>query len=335
MGATLQPRPAAPFVFRWIQEDAPGPRWVELFERAWPSYRRWFRRDGDVRPDLDTCARELATHMPELVPIWEQLRELTAGDPEAARMLSLYNPTPYVTGCSQAVWTRNDQPLLVRNYDFHRSACEGVFLHSCWTGTRTLVASDCLWGVLDGMNEHGLVVSLAFGGRREVGPGFGIPLILRYVLETCATVAQAVAVFERVPSHMSYNISLLEASGAHAMVAVAPDRWTSTLPLEVATNHQPGTKWSNYDRFTKSAEREEHLQGLVANPRMNRTGFVQAFLKPPLYNTRYDRAFGTIYTAAYDPRRLQASFHWPTARVDQSIDTFTPGVQKVVLRVRT
>jgi predicted choloylglycine hydrolase len=27
------------------------------------------------------------------------------------------------------------------------------------------------------VNERGLVVSLAFGGRREVGDGFGIPLI--------------------------------------------------------------------------------------------------------------------------------------------------------------
>lgn len=334
MGASLPSRPAPPFVFRWIQEDAPGPHWIELFERAWPSYRKWFRRDGDVRPELATCAQQLGYHMPELVPIWQRLQELTEANPEAARMLSLYNPTPYVTGCSQAIWTR-DEPLLVRNYDFHRGACEGVFLHSNWTGTRTLVASDCLWGVLDGMNEHGLVVSLAFGGRREVGPGFGIPLILRYVLETCATVAQAIAVLERVPSHMSYNISLLQASGEYALVAVAPDRPTSTLSHDVATNHQPGTKWSKYDRFTKSAEREEHLQNLVADPNLNRSDFVQAFLSPPLYNTRYDRAFGTIYTVAYDPGKLTASFLWPEVRVEQSLTHFTPGKQRVVLRVRT
>jgi len=35
--------------------------------------------------------------------------------------------------------------------------------------------SDCLWGLLDGVNGDGLCASLTFGGRRIVGVGFGIP----------------------------------------------------------------------------------------------------------------------------------------------------------------
>lgn len=330
MGGSIPRRPAAPFVFRWVQEAAPGPQWLELFQRTWPSYKRWFRRAEVEHPDLEACAVALATHMPELLPTWQRLQELTQGDPEVARMLSLFEPTPYVTGCSQAIWTR-DEPLLVRNYDYHRHGCEGLFLHSNWSGTRTLVASDCLWGVLDGVNDHGLVVSLAFGGRREVGSGFGIPLILRYVLETCASVDQAIQVFERVPSHMSYNISLLQASGEHALVAVAPDRSTSTLERDVATNHQPGRKWSRYDVFTRSAEREKHLQKLLADPSLKRADLLQAFLEAPLYNTRYERAFGTIYTSAYDPVQLQASFLWPGMRVDQGLDDFSPGTRSIDL----
>ena len=38
------------------------------------------------------------------------------------------------------------------------------------------------------MNDAGLAVSLTFGGRRALGTGFGIPLVVRYLLETCATV---------------------------------------------------------------------------------------------------------------------------------------------------
>ena len=45
--------------------------------------------------------------------------------------------------------------------------------------------SDCLWGLLDGVNDAGLAVSLTFGGRRDVGDGFAIPLVVRYLLETC------------------------------------------------------------------------------------------------------------------------------------------------------
>ncbi len=52
--------------------------------------------------------------------------------------------------------------------------------------------SDCTWGLLDGMNADGLSASLAFGGRKISGDGFGIPLVIRYLLETASTVDEAV-----------------------------------------------------------------------------------------------------------------------------------------------
>lgn len=322
MGGSKRPRPAIPIRFRWVREDEPGKAWKALFDRAWPSYRKWFLREGDrARPTLRASRAALREHMPELVPTWERLIDCAGGGRQVARLLSLYCPTPYVTGCSQAVWTRGT-PLLVRNYDFHPSAHEGFFLYSAWRGTRTIVASDCLWGVLDGMNEHGLVVSLAFGGRREVGEGFGIPLILRYVLETCSTLAEARDVLKRVPSHMSYNVSLLDASGEHAVAVVAPDRAVKILSSAVATNHQHGTKWTRYDQFTCSADRERHLESLVENPRVTAEGFTMRFLRAPLYSTRWERAFGTLYTSAYRPVERTVQFLWPGESVEQSFDDF-------------
>lgn len=324
MGNSTQPRPTIPFRFHWLQESTPGTTWSELFERTWASYSRWFLRDGDdERPDLAQCREQLDRHMPELLPIWEQLVELTGGNPQAARMLSLYRPTPYVSGCSQAVWSRGE-PMLVRNYDYHPGACEGIFLHSAWSGTPTLVASDCLWGVLDGVNDHGLVVSLAFGGRREVGDGFGIPLILRYIMETCRTSVEAAAVLERVPSHMSYNVSILDTSGESIVAAVAPDRSTSIAHEDVATNHQRAVEWSKYDKFTRSAERERYLCDLLDDPDLSADSFARKFLRPPLYHTRYDRAFGTLYTAVYRPLERSVRYLWPVHSVEQSIDSFEP-----------
>jgi len=331
MGGSARPRPAFPLEFRWLSELEPGPVWAELFHRTWPAYEKWFSSAGDdQRPDLETSREQLDHHMPQLLAVWERLVELTDGDDRAARMLSLYRPTPYVTGCSQAVWSRGE-PVLVRNYDYHPKACEGTFLLSAWTGTRTLVASDCLWGVLDGLNEHGLVVSLAFGGRREVGDGFGIPLILRYVLETCASTAEGCAVLERVPSHMSYNVSLLDSSGERAVAAVAPDRSSSILHTDIATNHQQGRKWSRYDEFTRTAEREQTLAGLLARPDLSADEFAQCFLRPPLYNTRYERAFGTLYTSVYRPVSGNVSYLWPSGRVEQSIEGFEP--QELAVRL--
>lgn len=332
MGGSPPRRAPIPLAFRWVREEQPGPVWAALFERTWPAYEKWFLKEGDERrPDLATCSEQLERHMPELVPIWKHLVELTGGNALAARMLSLYRPTPYLIGCSQAVWSHGE-PVLVRNYDYHPGACEATFLHSAWTAARTLVSSDCLWGVLDGVNDHGLVVSLAFGGRREVGDGFGIPLILRYVLETCRTVYDAAGVLGRVPSHMSYNVSLLDATGERSVVSVAPDRSTSIVRAEVATNHQRGVEWSRYDRFTRSAERERYLEEIVADPELTPDDFAERFLRPPLYNTRYDRAFGTLYTSVYRPRSASVRYLWPGDRVEQSIEAFEERELLVQLR---
>ncbi len=85
-----------------------------------------------------------------------------------------------------------------------------------------LGTSDMLWGLLDGMNEDGLAVSLTFGGRPDVGEGFGIPIVLRYVLETCATVPQAISALRRIPVSQSYNVALVDGAGDHATVFVTP-----------------------------------------------------------------------------------------------------------------
>lgn len=308
--------------FRWVREDRPGARWAALFERAWPSYSEWFLAEGDgARPDLATCRRELVACMPELVGLWERLTELAGGSEQAARMLSLYRPTPYLAGCSQAVRTASG-PLLVRNYDYHPGACEATVLLTEWTGTRVLAASDCLWGVLDGMNEHGLVVALSFGGRRVVGKGFGIPLVLRYILETCARASEAAAVLRRIPSHMAYNVSVLDAQGDYLVAYLAPDRETSIVREAVATNHQREVEWSQYDEFTRSAERERFLNERVDDPSLADDDFVGSFLRFPLYATEWERAWGTLYTAVYRPRERRATFLWPHGRVEQSLDDF-------------
>ena len=130
-----------------------------------------------------------------------------------ARFLALYRPPAYLTGCSQVVWP-GEEPMLVRNYDYSPALCEGLILLSRWNGRAVLAMVDCLWGVLDGINDAGLAVSLTFGGRKVVGDGFGIPIVLRYILEFCDTAEQAGEVHaSRVPVHMSYNVTAVDRRG--------------------------------------------------------------------------------------------------------------------------
>jgi predicted choloylglycine hydrolase len=110
--------------------------------------------------------------MPEIVPLYEALCEQAGGGDHRARFLSFYCPPPYLSGCSQAIWP-GAEPVLVRNYDYSPGAFDALLLRTGWQGRAVMGVSDGLWGLVDGINDAGLAVSLTFGGRRVVGDGFG------------------------------------------------------------------------------------------------------------------------------------------------------------------
>ncbi len=309
--------------FRALSEPTPGEATKDRFLRYWPAYRQWFLRQGDgARPGFLTCRNALARYMPELVPTWEKLVALAGEGDQQARLLSLYRPSPYLSGCSQAVYS-GDESLLVRNYDYHPRHCEAVILQTAWHGTKVIGQSDTLWGLLDGINEHGLSVSLAFGGRRVVGDGFGIPLVLRYVLEFSNTADEALAVLRRVPSHMAYNVHVLDAQRVYYNVHVSPDRDAHVMDSPVATNHQREIEWTRHAEETHTLEREQFLlDRLNGGSPLDDERFVKLFLAPPLYNRRYAEGFGTLYTAAYDPENRTATYLWPNHRWQVSFDSF-------------
>ena len=163
--------------------------------------------------------------------------ELAGGGDLAARMLSLYRPPPYLAACSQGVWSGEDGPLLVRNYDYAPSRMEGIIWSTRMGERRVVGMSDCLWGLLDGMNDAGLAVSLTFGGRRVLGDGFGIPLVVRYLLETCDDVATARASLARLPYALAHNLTVVDAAG-EVLTAFSP-RPRAVLPERTRGDEPP------------------------------------------------------------------------------------------------
>jgi len=316
--------------FRAISESEPGPVWAGQFAEHWPAYRRWWTREGlAARPTYLECRRELRRQMPELVPLYETLCDLAGGGDEEARFLSFYCPPPYLSACSQAIWP-GEEPLLVRNYDYSPDAFDAVLLRTGWQGRQVMGVSDGLWGLVDGVNDAGLAVSLTFGGRREVGDGFGVPLILRYVLQTCATAREAGQALSRVRCHMSYNVTVLDASRGYLTAYLAPDREAIITHAAVATNHQERVEWSSHARFTATVERERYLLQRLTLHVEPQDRFIGAFLRPPLYSTAFDAGFGTLYTAVYRPASGAMALHWPGAVWPHRLDSFEDGCQRIL-----
>ena len=112
-----------------IDEEKPGAKWQQVFNKSWPFYKDWFLLEGaSARPGYLSSSSELEKFMPELMPIYHQLCHLAGGDDLSARYLSMYCPPPYLAACSQIAWTENE-PILVRNYDYNPALFEGAITH--------------------------------------------------------------------------------------------------------------------------------------------------------------------------------------------------------------
>ena len=195
-------------------------------------------------------------------------------------------------------------------------------MRTAYEGRRVLGMGDCLWGLLDGINDVGIAVSLTFGGRPNVGTGFGIPIVLRYVLQASDSIDAAVDALTRIPVHMSYNVTLLDAEGRHATVYVAPDRPAELTERAATTNHQGKVEWKPYAAAIRSVERSDRLDALLGAGADTAT-VVAALLQEPMYATKFHEGFGTLYTAEYRPGEGSATYHWPGRTWDQLIDGVT------------
>jgi len=296
---------------------------------VWPAFHRWWQDGANARPGLDEARARLEQHMPELVPTWQRLTAILGEDPAAGTALALWNPPPFLTGCSQAAVLPGG-PALVRNYDWDYRLFDAAVARTEFGGRRVLGMLDCLWGLLDGVNDAGLALSLTFGGRPQVGEGFGIPLVIRYVLQVCETVEQAVQALRRIPVHMSYNVTALDRGGRRATVYLAPDRPAHVTGRAVATNHQDKVEWEPYAAAIRTVERQEQLEELLGTG-ADVPAVVAALLRPPLYATKFGAGFGTLYTAEYRPTEGVARYYWPGQTWTHTLDRLGPGSIQVRL----
>ena len=303
--------PPRHLVMQGISEQHPAGEWRQLFDRTWASYRSWFFGGSGPGSTAAEAERALRHHMPELIETWERLRNLGGGGSDVGHFLTMWNPPPFAPGCSQLVVAEPERTL-VRNYDYAPELFEGVSMSSRWSDRSVVGTSDCLWGLVDGMNDRGLVASLTFGGVVGTGQGFAIPLVLRYLLEVCDTVGDARSVLRRVPVAGHYNLTFSDAEGSSMTVFVGPGRDPEFSRAAHATNHRglvPDDP--QLARRLRSVERQDTL---IALERRGATAasVVDSFRSPGLRSLDFDAGFGTLYTAEYQPDRGSVTYHWPS-----------------------
>ncbi|NUP37138.1 MAG: acyl-coenzyme A--6-aminopenicillanic acid acyl-transferase [Streptomyces sp.] len=303
--------------FRAIEVgDGGDGRWAAHARALWQEMEGLLTEEGRTPQGADRVRALFGAHMPELVPVLDRL----AGQldrPGADVLLTHAALRPFSPACTQI--GRNG--TLLRNYDFPPGQCEGTIVSSCFL--RPVIGmQDVLWGMLDGMNDAGLAVSLTWGGRSAYGPGFAILVVVRYLLETCDTVDEAVTRLRSLPIAVPQNLTLVDPAKA-VTVFVGPDMTPMVAPDACAANHQHLPVTDEQERASRTQERLRAVRAAGAD--------VSAMLEPPLYRTAGEQGPGTLYTACYQPVEGRVTYYWPGESWQQSFADFVPGSRTVTL----
>ena len=309
-----------------IREDRPGSDWLARFVAGRAEAEAWYRGTGrGALPTGAECTAQLQRHMPELLGPYERACALVGEDELAPQILSQYRPPPLPQGCTQAVWLGDGGPALVRNYDFPLDVVSEHFESTCWFGREVISKGQRPWGgCLDGMNADGLVASVTFGGGTAQGLGFSIILIVRYVLETCSEVSEAVAALCRIPVALSQNVTMLDKTGTHATVFLTPERAPSVSRTLVCANHQDPSVSTGLSRSAASSvAREQAALRTLESSDATLVNVIEAFLTAPIYSR--SATSPTVYGAVYRPAALTVDYFWPGNVMTQRIGSFRPG----------
>lgn len=129
--------------------------------------------------------------------------------------------------CSCFAFSGNEQVLLGRNSDFLTALeqqnmnvvyrfCDGAYAFTA--NTTAFVEME------DGVNQHGLAVGLTSVYPQQFKAGWNAGLLLRYLLERCKTVKEAIHTLRCLPIASSQTFTMADCTGEIALVECNAER---------------------------------------------------------------------------------------------------------------
>ncbi len=168
--------------------------------------------------------------------VLEEIRGIAYGqevpfDRMAAFLLSMYAFTPDAH-CSCFAYTKEGHTVLGRNSDFFtwiEPVCDSAFY--ALDGAYPFVGNTTAWSEIeDGVNACGLAAGLTYVYSERRRPGLNAGMLVRCLLETCKSTAEAVAALERLPIASAQTVTLADAGGEIAVVECSCDQLEVRYP---------------------------------------------------------------------------------------------------------
>ena len=285
---------------------------------------RAFARRKERRPFAFSLKNAEATLKTYAANIWEELHGLADGlkipferaVAEYSNGRLRYPPR----GCS-AVMTAG---LYGRNYDYDARRYDKMLIAIQPKGVNASIGfSERFTGRVDGMNEHGLCVGLHQVNQAAWQPGLVCMLIVRMVLDQCATTRDAVKLLRSIPHGLGFNYSLTDASGAAAVVEASPAALAVHEGEQLGcSNHFRAPALLAYNRRNPGSHR--HLPALEEFARQ-RPPAARLFDSlnnslSPVFDHRYSGGSGTLHTIVCTPAARQMLVGVGGDAAPQSID---------------
>ena len=227
----------------------------------------------------EKCEKSVKQYAPELLEEIAGVAEGAGLDYEALKTFTLTAPfepqdVPHCTVVAVAPERTSDNMSIVgRNYDFFfDESKEGATTFSCYPegGFASLGNCDIWVGREDGLNEAGLFVAQARFFTRGLKPGLAFWLIIRLLLDRCATVDEGLELLRKIPHAQGFTYMLADSSGKAVGVEQALGGIEVRYPengLLVVTNHAVCSRWAGKEAFVPpdSHPRYNRLQRLLGS----------------------------------------------------------------------
>lgn len=190
------------------------------------------------------CQRLVEEHCPELL---EELQGIADGGGfNYENLISSELSVGLKPNCTlfavSSKCTKNGFPLFARSMDWFQDALKfaAIFVTKPARKLTSLGFSETFLGRLGGVNEVGLAIGEASTCWENLQPGIINGIAIRWILDTCRTVHDAVSFLQKIPYIMGNNYLVADKENNFAVVEANPAKTIATMERKdflAATNH--------------------------------------------------------------------------------------------------
>ena len=169
-----------------------------------------------------------------------------------------------IRGCTAMGIITNDKIFYARNNDLppYLKQFSKSITYNPIDKNKFLLNSSSFVNGEEGINQHGLIVAMTFviPKKEEIKPGFNSLFLVRYLLENCQNVEEAIQELNKLPIASSCNIMLIDKQKNLVVAECCPFKINIRKPqinnngekFSITVNHFTSKNMQNYDKSNQN-----------------------------------------------------------------------------------